>query len=138
MPKRNGKEPLPSTIERSPAKAQRTWQKAYESALETYGDGSRARRVAFSALKHSFEKVGDHWEPKDHRGPSDSRAARRGPTPRGKSHGGVDVTATTTHLREVARELGINGRSQMTRDELVIAIEKANRRETANARKRKN
>ena len=25
----------------------------------------RANRVAFSAVKHTHEKVGDHWEPKE-------------------------------------------------------------------------
>lgn len=58
---------LPGTIRRSPAKAQRTYRKTLESALDTYdGDEERAHRTALAALKHSFEKVGDHWEPKDH------------------------------------------------------------------------
>src|SRR5207244_8304168 len=30
---------MPSTIRRSPAKAQRTWAKAHDSAVETYGEG---------------------------------------------------------------------------------------------------
>ena len=55
---------LPSTIKRSPKKAQRTYSATRDSAVEQYGEGERAHRVAFSALKHSFEKVGDHWEPK--------------------------------------------------------------------------
>jgi cation transport regulator ChaB len=59
-----GMKVLPDTLKRSPAKAQRTWAKAHDSAVEEYGDGERAHRVAFAALKHSFEKVGDHWEPK--------------------------------------------------------------------------
>ncbi|MBW3604648.1 MAG: ChaB family protein [Actinobacteria bacterium] len=33
-----------------------------------------AHRTAWSAVKHQFEKVGDHWEPKDEWGPSDERA----------------------------------------------------------------
>ena len=45
---------LPSTIERSSKKAQRTYAKTLESAEETYeGDAARAHRTAFSALKHS-------------------------------------------------------------------------------------
>ena len=37
-------------------------------------DGERAHRTALASLKHSFEKVGDHWEPKEQRGPSDAQA----------------------------------------------------------------
>ena len=51
---------LPSTIRRSGKKAQRTFAKAHDSAVETYGEGERANRTAFSALKHTHEKVGDH------------------------------------------------------------------------------
>lgn len=64
---------LPSTLQRSSAKAQRTWAKAHDSAAEEYGDGERAHRVAYSALKHSFEKKGDRWVAKDSKGPSDPR-----------------------------------------------------------------
>ena len=66
---------LPSTLARSPAKAQATYIHTLESAEETHGDGEAAHRIALSALKHSFEKVGDHWEPKQHKGPSDRQAA---------------------------------------------------------------
>jgi cation transport regulator ChaB len=71
-----GRESLPSTLRRSPRKAQDTWVKAHDSAIETYGEGERAHRTAYAALKHSFEKVGDHWEPKAGRGPSDEQARR--------------------------------------------------------------
>ena len=64
-----GREVLPSTVRRSPDKAQRTWAKTHDSAVETYGEGERAHRTAFAALKHEFEKVGDHWEPKGRKGP---------------------------------------------------------------------
>jgi cation transport regulator ChaB len=74
------REELPSTLRRSPMKAQETWSKAHDSAVETYGEGERAHRIAFAALKHSFEKVGDHWEPKATKGPSDPRPlAEAGP-----------------------------------------------------------
>ncbi len=72
------KEDMPSTLRRSPEKAQETWAKTHDSAVQTYGEGERAHRTAFSALKHSYEKVGDHWEPKDRKGPSDAQAARSG------------------------------------------------------------
>src|SRR5204862_3581464 len=67
---------LPETLKRSPAKAQRTFTKTHDAAAEEYGEGERAHRTAYAALKHSFEKVGDHWEPKDEKGPSDPRATK--------------------------------------------------------------
>ncbi|MFC4533515.1 ChaB family protein [Sphaerisporangium dianthi] len=128
-----GKQELPSTIERSPKKAQETWIKAHDSAVETYGEGERAHRTAFSALKHSFEKVGDHWEPKAKKGPSDEQAARGTPEP-GRTAEGVDANASKKHLAEVAARLGVEGRSKMDKEQLVEAIKKANRRATAKAR----
>lgn len=121
---------LPRTLQKSEAKAQRTFAKAHDSAVETYGEGSRAHRAAFAALKHSYEKVGDHWEPKEHRGPSDDRARSGGPNPRGESAEGVDANASKKHLTQVARRLGIRGRSSMDKNELVVAIEKENRKES--------
>jgi hypothetical protein len=128
-----GKQELPSTLERSPKKAQETWIKAHDSAVQTYGEGERAHRTAFSALKHSFEKVGDHWEPKAKKGPSDAQAARSTPEP-GKTAEGVDANASKEHLYKIAARLGIEGRSKMDKGELVEAIKKANRRESAKAR----
>jgi cation transport regulator ChaB len=139
MPKTNKdgtakKNELPSTLKKSPAKAQRTFAKAHDSAADEYGEGERAHRVAYSALKHSFEKVGDHWEPKDEKGPSDERARSGGPNAKGKTAGGVDANASKKHLLDVARRLDVSGRSTMTKDELVAAIEKANNRESARNR----
>ncbi|MBO4273193.1 ChaB family protein [Microbispora triticiradicis] len=128
-----GREELPSTLERSPKEAQETWIKAHDSAVETYGEGERAHRTAFSALKHSFEKVGDHWEKKKGRGPSDEQAKKSTPKA-GETAEGVDANASKQHLYDVASRLGIPGRSKMTKDELVDAIKKANRRATAKAR----
>jgi hypothetical protein len=56
-----GREELPDTLRRSPAKAQRTWIKAHDAA---------------AALKRTYEKVGDRWVPKDEPGPSDPRSTR--------------------------------------------------------------
>ena len=118
-----GRDEMPDTIRRSPAKAQRTWAKAHDSAVESYGEGRRAHQTAFAALKHTFEKVGDHWEPKDHKGPSDPRAARRHGESGGKSYGGVDVFGhRKDELLRRARDLGIRGRSTMTKGELAEAI----------------
>ena len=118
------KDELPDTIRRSPKKAQRTFQKAHDSAVAEYGDGERAHRTAYSALKHQFEKVGDHWEPKDHAGPSDERAERGAGQPGGSTAGGVDVKGhTREELYERAQELDITGRSDMDKQELAQHID---------------
>ena len=127
-------EELPSTLQRSDDKAQRTFAKAHDSAVDQYGEGERAHRVAFAALKHTHEKVGDHWEPKDHKGPSDPQAEGGVDTNR-ETAGGVDANASKKHLQDVARRLEVKGRSSMSKDELVEAIGKANDRATAAARK---
>ncbi|MGF7236737.1 MAG: Rho termination factor N-terminal domain-containing protein, partial [Frankia sp.] len=84
--------------------------------------------------KHSFEKVGDRWEPKagGRTGPSDRQSATPR-TVRADSHGGVDANASKQHLMDVAKRLEIRGRSTMSKDELVRAIEKANDRATSKA-----
>jgi cation transport regulator ChaB len=122
---------LPSTLQRSPKKAQRTFTKAHDAAAEQYGEGQRAHRTAYAAVKQSFEKVGDHWEPKDHKGPSDSGGRGR----RDGTKGGVDANASKKHLYEVAQRLDVPGRSGMDKNELVDAINTANQRETAASRK---
>ena len=128
------KSELPSTLRKSSPKAQRTFAKAHDSAVKQYGEGERAHRVAYDALKHSFEKIGDHWEPKSQKGPSDSRARSGGPNPKGRSAEGVDANASKKHLVDVARRLDISGRSTMSKGELVSAIKKANRRVSARSR----
>ncbi len=119
---------LPSTLKRSSSKAQRTFANAHDAAVKEYGSEPRAHRVAYAALKHSFEKVGDHWEPKKKRGPSDKRAERGGPRNTGPSAEGVDANASKSHLLDIARRLDIHGRSTMKKSELVTAIKKHNRR----------
>lgn len=128
------KSELPSTLQKSDAKAQRTFAKAHDAAAKEYGEGERAHRVAYSALKHSYEKVGDHWEAKSDKGPSDQRARSGGPNAKGKTAEGVDANSSKKHLIEVARRLDISGRSTMSKDELVSAIKKANRRASARGR----
>ncbi|MCS5493746.1 ChaB family protein [Curtobacterium flaccumfaciens] len=132
------KDEVPSTLQRSPEHAQEIFEKTLDSANETYGPGERAHRTAFAAVKHEYEKVGDHWEEKESSGPSDSGAAgSRGSGSRssGKTEGGVDANASKAHLMDVAKRLDVSGRSKMTKDELVEAISKANDRATAAARK---
>ncbi|PTL71883.1 cation transport regulator ChaB [Rathayibacter caricis DSM 15933] len=125
---------IPSTIERSEKHAQDLWSAAHDSAVESYGEGERAHRTAFAALKHEYEKVGDHWERKDENGPSDSRAAERGTDGGGETAGGVDANASKAHLLDLAKRLEISGRSRMTKDELVEALQKENARQTRKAR----
>lgn len=102
---------LPKTLERSDRHAREIWMKTLKSAIETYGgDNSRSRRVAFAALKHQYEKKGDRWVKKAHKGPSDPQAAR-GPTTKRKSTdeppaptAGGKVAKTGTEAREKAKE----------------------------------
>lgn len=123
---------LPSTLKRSGKKAQETFAKTHDSAAEQYGDAERAHRTAFAALKHTHEKVGDHWEPKEEYGPSDAQAEGGANTSR-PTAGGVDANATKAHLLGLARRLDIAGRSAMNKAELVEALQKANNRESARA-----
>ena len=128
------RERLPSTLARSPEKAQNTYIETLEAAEKQHGDGEAAHRIALASLKHSFEKIGDHWERKQKTGPSDSQDAKRGMAARrgnGRTAGGVDAFATKTHLMEVAKRLDIAGRSKMKKSQLVKAIDRANRAATA-------
>jgi cation transport regulator ChaB len=130
--------PLPSTLERSPKKAQNTYEETLESAERTYhGDEERAHRTAWAAVKHSFEKTGDHWEPKDERGPSDPRAAQGGPHASGASYGGVDVRGhTKQELLDEAERRGVRATTHMTKAAIAQALERANDNATRKARKR--
>jgi cation transport regulator ChaB len=131
------KEDLPSTLERSPEKVQRTYEETLDSAHEQYDSEERAHRTAWAAVKHVAEKKGDHWEPKDEYGPSDPQAARSGRAARegrAETHGGVDAGKTKEELLQDAREADIEGRSKMSKDELVDALRRHNDRETAKAR----
>ena len=113
---------IPSTIMRSDKHAQATWKKTHDNAVETYGDGEAAHRVAFASLKHSYKKVGDHWEPKARRGPSDPQAAR-GPDTRKKStdadtastRGGAvaGMERSKADLMDQAKRLDVRGRSRI-------------------------
>jgi cation transport regulator ChaB len=130
-------EDLPSTLQRSDEHAQAIFTETLNSAEGTYGPGERARRTAFASLKHSYEKVGDHWEPKKQRGPSDEQARRGTPDSRepGRTYGGVDVEGhTKQELYERAKALGVRAASKLTKDELAEAIDKANQKATRKAR----
>src|ERR1700750_1394598 len=120
------KEDLPGTLERSPRKVQRTYEKTLDSAHEQYGSEERAHRTAFAAVKHIAEKRGDHWELKDEPGPSDpqsrqsGRQARENPK---QTFGGVDTEGNSKEeLYERAKRLDNEGRSTMSKKELAEAI----------------
>ncbi len=124
MPTRNE---LPGTLQRSPPKARRTWAKTHQHAVQEYGEGERAHRTAFAALKRGFEKVGDRWEPKQRGpGPSDPRSTRSTREKRegkGETFGGVDLYGhTRQELYDRARRLGVKGASRMRKKELARAI----------------
>ena len=48
----------------------------------------------------------------------------------------MDANATKTHLLSLAKKLGVTGRLKMKKNELVDAIQKANNKKTADARKK--
>lgn len=123
------KSELPSTLKKSSEKAQRTYAKAYDSAKDEYGDEKRAHQVAYSALKHSYEKVGDKWQLKPSKGPSDPQS-RGGRNTSRSTAGGVNAEASKNHLYAQAKKLGISGRSTMTKQELIEALEKQSKRST--------
>jgi cation transport regulator ChaB len=118
------KEDLPSTLKRSPEKVQRTYAETLDSAHEQYNDEERAHRTAFAAVKHIAEKKGDRWELKDEKGPSDEQAAKGGRAARrgGRTAGGINANKSKRELLEDAREAGIEGRSKMSKDELIKAL----------------
>lgn len=100
------KEDLPSTLERSPDKVQRTYDKTLDSAHEQYDDEERAHRTAWASVKNVAEKQGDHWELKDDAGSAD---------------GGDEPTKA--ELYEKAKQRDVSGRSKMSKDELQKAVQ---------------
>ena len=117
---------LPDTLKRSGAKAQRTFAKAHDAAVEQYGEGERAHRTAMAALKRTHERRGDRWVAKREPGPSDPRAKKTTAQKRhgvGETFGGVDVEQNSKQqLYERARRLDVEGRSKMSKRELARAI----------------
>lgn len=126
---------LPSPVQRSSTRAQETFAKTYDSAMEQYDDEGRANATAYASLKRTHERVGDKWVAKKESGPSDERAEEGGLNDK-ESAGGVDANATKTHLLDVAKRLNIRGRTRMTKDELVEAIRTANDKANEKARER--
>jgi len=102
------KEDIPSTLERSPDKVQRTYEKTLDNAHEQYDSEERAHRTAWASVKNVAEKKGDHWEPKG--GGSSSKSSGE---------------PSKEDLYEQAKKKGIEGRSNMSKDELRRALDKA-------------
>ena len=75
MPYRTNQELPPSVKDNLPAHAQDIYREAFDSAWEEYADASKRRgkelreeaahKVAWAAVKQSYEKVGDQWQRKD-------------------------------------------------------------------------
>lgn len=120
------KEDLPGTLQRSPKKVQRTYEKALDSAHAEYGEESRAHRTAWGAVKNIAEKKGDRWEMKDRSGPSDPRSKRpqrEKQQGKGETYGGVDVEGNSkAELVDRAKKAGIKGYSSMNKRELAKAL----------------
>ena len=121
---------LPSTLKRSARRAQDTYTKALDSATASYGAGDRARRTAITAVKRSFDSIGDKWVPKAGKGPSSAQTGRRRSTRPASARGGIDANASKEHLMDVAGKMGISGRWRMNKADLVDAIRKTDNRST--------
>jgi cation transport regulator ChaB len=108
------KEDIPSTLERSPDKVQRTYEKTLDSAHDQYGDEERAHRTAWASVKNVAEKQGDHWELK-----GDGSGGSSG------GSGAAEDGRSKQELYDRAKALDIEGRSNMNKDELQRAVERA-------------
>jgi hypothetical protein len=84
-------------------KAQRTFAKTHDAAMEQYGEGERLDLTEKASLRHTHEKRDGRWVPKGRPGPD------------------VDQS-TKQELYERARRLGVEGRSKMSKRELARAV----------------
>jgi cation transport regulator len=74
MPYRSNQELPPSVKNSLPAHAQDIYREAFDNAWKEYAEASKRRgqesreevahKVAWAAVKQSYEKVGDEWRPK--------------------------------------------------------------------------
>jgi cation transport regulator len=61
-------EELPSSVRQHlPPHAQDIYREAFNHAFERYHgpDEARAHRIAWAAVKRSYEKLGEQWVPRD-------------------------------------------------------------------------
>ena len=102
---------LPGTLKRSPKKAQETWLKTHDSAVEQYGDGRTGPpdgvQVAEELVREGRRSLGAQGR----KGPSDPRSKNRGKAARdgrGEALGGVDFYGhTKAELYVRAKDLGV-------------------------------
>lgn len=119
---------IPSTLDRSDDKIERTYAKTLSSAEAEYGDGARAHRTAWASVKNIAEKRGDHWELKDEPGPSDPRSKKtteQKAAGEGETFGGIDVEGNSRdELVQRAKAAGIVGYSRMNKAELARRLQR--------------
>ena len=115
------KDELPGTLRRSPAKAQRTLrQDPRERGRAVRAEGERAHRTALAAATLLREGRRPLVSQTGSPAPGPGKPARGG---RRETFGGVDVVGhTRDELLERARDLGVRGRSRMSKADLARAI----------------
>jgi pyrrolidone-carboxylate peptidase len=62
------REELPSTLRRSPKKAQETWSKAHDSAVETYGESPGRSSMTKDELGRAVARANDRATARARRG----------------------------------------------------------------------
>ena len=84
-----------------------------------------------TAVKQVVEMHGDIWDLEDDLGPSEDAGAHADVRRHGFTYSGIDARKSKAALYEEAAEAGIEGRSKMTKAELVHALVRQGDRETA-------
>ncbi len=112
-PGRRSRTSCPSTLQRSDDTAQATCAKTTTPPSRRYGEGERAHRTAFAAVKHSLREGRRPLGAQGRAGPERraGRAAPPRPARRGRrdTAGGVDANASKKHLYELAQRLDVAG-----------------------------
>jgi hypothetical protein len=118
-------------FQKSGRRAQESYAKALDSAIQTYGAGDRARRSAIASVSRTFQRLGDRWVPRSPQSARTAQATRRSASSANSSRptqsGNIDMKSTKDNLMNAARRMQIPGRSRMNKPELVAALRKANR-----------
>ena len=67
MPYASNEDLPPSVRLHLPPHAQDIYREAFNHAFERYGgaDEARPHRIAWAAVKRSYEKIGDEWVPRE-------------------------------------------------------------------------
>jgi len=64
MPYTNNEALPPSVRDHLPAHAQDIFREAFNHAFDAHGDDARAFRIAWAAVKRSYQKVDGQWVPR--------------------------------------------------------------------------